>query len=536
MKKEKNKKEKKNKIIPSEVNRVKEVKAVDNIQDDRVELRAVLWTDGSTYPTNPGKSGAGIHGYTYNFYEKCDKPNRIGKFLVTNKGYLDNLTAVNYISNYKSDDVRLKVDKAIAQKALFTEEYNYKIVNPLSFIEGYVSLEEATNNVAELYGTLEAIRFCLNVEKDIKHITIFTDSNYVVNACFQINACLNRHVLYMANKNKEIIDEIQDLHKEARKKGIVITVQWVKGHADNIGNIKADILADIGREASLTDLVYIKDYEYSEYFNAPKLDALILDNFTKIIDSKELIHTIENDDNKLDITYGIYNKDINSNGKALLPSSYVSLITNNPDRELIKIKRDIHKLYLSKARAHDDEYINVINLKELLAEEVLVYTNKYGYDLSLDIDNGKIKLLGDNINTIATTSKNGNKLLTRMILDLNQLFDNHLSRVSKYVFSKNNKKLDVIDITNTILNGSDLIIKDSESFEYKDEKYFIPKVFLGINIPEYKTLKKLSKKIDKILLTLDNDMYTISVVLKNKSNIDILTYLNPTNSICYLVD
>ena len=70
--------------------------------------------------------------------------------------------------SYQSDDVKLKIDKAIAQRALFTEEYNYKIVNPISFIEGYVSLEEATNNAAELIGTLEAIRFCLNIEKEIK--------------------------------------------------------------------------------------------------------------------------------------------------------------------------------------------------------------------------------------------------------------------------------------------------------------------------------------------------------------------------------
>ena len=198
------------------------------------------------------------------------------------------------------------------------------------------------------------------------------------------------------------------------------------------------------------------------------------------------------------------------------------------------MKRDIHKLYLSKAKAHNDEYINIINLKELLADEVLVYTNKYGYDLSLDIDNGKIKLLGDSINTIATTNRNGNKLLTRMILDLNQMFENHLTIVSKHLLAKSNK--DVVDITSSILDGYDLIINDNDGFEYRDDKYFIPKISLGINIPEYKTLKKLSKKIDKILLVLDNDMYTISVVLKSKSNLDIITYLNPTNSICYLTD
>ena len=100
------------------------------------ELRAVLFTDGSSIP-NPGKAGAGIHGYIYNANAKVEKNSKFGKFLVTNKGYIDSETAVNYIKNYKPDDVRLKVDKAIAQKALFTQEYNYKAVNPISFIEGF---------------------------------------------------------------------------------------------------------------------------------------------------------------------------------------------------------------------------------------------------------------------------------------------------------------------------------------------------------------------------------------------------------------
>ena len=523
----------------AKVKKQQKIKTEDKVKVERApsktELRAVIFTDGSARPTNPGKAGSGIHGFTYDFYAKVDKPVKFGRYIATNRGYLDNETSINYVKNYQSDDVKLKIDKAIAQRALFTEEYNYKIVNPISFIEGYVSLEEATNNAAELIGTLEAIRFCLNVEKEIKHITIFTDSSYVVNACFQINSALNRNVLYFANKNKEIIDEIQELHKEARKKDVKISVQWVKGHADSVGNIKADILADIGREASLTDLIVIKDYEYSEYFDSPKVESLILDNFTKIIDSKDLKHSIGSDDNTLDITYGIYNKDINSNGKALLPSSYVSLMTNNPDRELTKIKRDIHKLYLSKAKSHNDEYINIINLKELLAQDVLVYTNKYGYDLSLDIDNGKVKLLGDTINTIATTSQTGNKLLSRMILDLEQLFDNHLQITYNYLFSKK-KNNNIVDITDSVIKKNELIIKDSESFEYRDEKYTIPKIYLGINIPEYKTLKKMIKKIDKILLVLDNDIYTISVVLKNKSTTEVLTYMSPAYCVFFIND
>ena len=210
-------------------------------------------------------------------------------------------------------------------------------------------------------------------------------------------------------------------------------------------------------------------------------------------------------------------------------------MTNNPDRELTKIKRDIHKLYLSKAKSHNDEYINIINLKELLAQDVLVYTNKYGYDLSLDIDNGKVKLLGDTINTIATTSQTGNKLLSRMILDLEQLFDNHLQITYNYLFSKK-KNNNIVDITDSIVKKNDLIIKDSESFEYRDEKYTIPKIYLGINIPEYKTLKKMIKKIDKILLVLDNDIYTISVVLKNKSTTEVLTYMSPAYCVFFIND
>ena len=67
--------------------KVKKSKEIAIVKEDnkKIELRAVLFTDGSTYPTNPGKSGSGIHGYTYNHFEKPDKAKKFGKYVVTNK-------------------------------------------------------------------------------------------------------------------------------------------------------------------------------------------------------------------------------------------------------------------------------------------------------------------------------------------------------------------------------------------------------------------------------------------------------------------
>lgn len=503
------------------------------------DLRVVLYTDGSAAPTNPGKAGGGIHGFIYDPKDK-NKPNRYGKYLATNKGYIDTFSSENLIKNsIKEDSELLDINKFIASRATFTKENNYITVNPIYFIEGYVSIEFGTNNAAELIAVLEAIKYCINCEKDISKLTIFTDSSYVVNACHQISQYLARGQKYIANKNRVIIDEIQYLHKKAKEKNLSISVQWVKGHADNAGNIKADILADIGREASLTDFVSINTYSYEEYFASAKIDSVITDNFSKIIDANSLKHTIEINEEVYDVFYGIYNKDVKSNGKTLLPSSYVSIVTNAPDRETLKIKKDLLKLYLSKARnSKADEYVNIVNLKELSASDVSVYTNKYGYQLSLDIDSGnKIKLLGDSNITLATANGSSNALIARVLLELNDMYNYHLvPTISDLDTRTKDKKANIIDITNSIYKNNELAIKESASFHYKDSKYLIPAIIFGTHIPEYKILKKISKKVDKVLLSIDNDKYSISIVLRNKDEITMITYLNPNSMFFYAKD
>ena len=148
------------------------------------DLRAIIYTDGSTAPTNPGKSGAGIHGYIYDYNNNdnitINKPSR---FIVTNNGYKDLDSAINSIK------AAITFKEIAANKP---QGFSF-IVNPIDYIEGLVSLSHATNNVAELVGALEAVKFIVNNKEDypINHVTIFTDSGYAINAFNKIHDSIN---------------------------------------------------------------------------------------------------------------------------------------------------------------------------------------------------------------------------------------------------------------------------------------------------------------------------------------------------------
>jgi ribonuclease HI len=101
-------------------------------------------------------------------------------------------------------------------------------------IEFFCSIGEATNNVAELSGVLEALRAIRT--KGVR-VSISTDSEYCKNVLSG---------RYGAKKNVELIDEIKALRDEFRE----VTFSWVKGHDGNPRNEQADKLARMGADES----------------------------------------------------------------------------------------------------------------------------------------------------------------------------------------------------------------------------------------------------------------------------------------------
>lgn len=99
----------------------------------------------------------------------------------------------------------------------------------------YEGFRNTTNNRMELSGVLHALKWF----KEPSNIIIYSDSQYIVNSINNGSARKWFQEQDYTKKNLDIWIEILDLidwHKN-------VEFRWVKGHADNAGNILVDMLA-----------------------------------------------------------------------------------------------------------------------------------------------------------------------------------------------------------------------------------------------------------------------------------------------------
>lgn len=106
---------------------------------------------------------------------------------------------------------------------------NGKVVDRL-----YQGFRNTTNNRQELFGVLEALKYF----KEPTKMKIYSDSQYVVNSINNGSAVKWFENQDYSKKNLDIWHEILDLVDFHEVEFI-----WVKGHADNENNCRADMLA-----------------------------------------------------------------------------------------------------------------------------------------------------------------------------------------------------------------------------------------------------------------------------------------------------
>ena len=98
--------------------------------------------------------------------------------------------------------------------------------------------KETTNNQMELTAAIESLKFF----KESKKILIFTDSKYVMNGIESWIKNWKKNGWKTANKKPvKNRDLWENLDKEIERHSI--EWEWVKGHAGNKNNEKADFLA-----------------------------------------------------------------------------------------------------------------------------------------------------------------------------------------------------------------------------------------------------------------------------------------------------
>jgi ribonuclease HI len=184
----------------------------------------VLWSDGSSAPSNPGYGGWGLHGYTYSV-APAKKGNGLSGQVLTDQGYLDKTSA---------------------------KTQNSTEVKPVNYVDGFGSFAmPVTNNLAEIAGVANGLLYAAN--HDVKRVTLLTDSMYVVEGVGRVaNWAKNNWIKYDGNPvaNKDMWLTLSANLLALKDKGVDVQIKWVKGHSVHLGNNLADKHANIGNRYS----------------------------------------------------------------------------------------------------------------------------------------------------------------------------------------------------------------------------------------------------------------------------------------------
>lgn len=196
----------------------KEVPVTESESDAQKGI--VIYSDAGARP-NPGYAGWGAHGYLYTT-EPSNKGTGLIKQLLTPYGYVPNVA-----------DAKQKHD----------------VVQPIEYFDFFGTCgSHYSNNAAEI----DALSHSLAKIKDydVSRINVYTDSEYVRRGVTEWLANWKRcnwtrsdgTVVSNAHNWKALSNELDYI----KDKNIKFSIQWVKGHSDNFGNIIADKLATIG--------------------------------------------------------------------------------------------------------------------------------------------------------------------------------------------------------------------------------------------------------------------------------------------------
>lgn len=119
-------------------------------------------------------------------------------------------------------------------------------------VERYGSRSGAsvTNNTMELLAVLNALRFCRSLPCDLP-VRVLSDSQYVVNAVNVWMESWKRNGWLTSTgdpvANRRLLTAIDDQVYACRMNDRPVSLSWVRGHANVMGNERADELAKLAR-------------------------------------------------------------------------------------------------------------------------------------------------------------------------------------------------------------------------------------------------------------------------------------------------
>lgn len=452
----------------------------------------VLYCDGSARP-NPGYAGFGVFGH---YFKHTAKPKSIKHPLKTNLYF-----NYNGISKTK-ESVPIEV---------------IGVVEAIYAIEG-VGL---SNNYAELLAVTKGLELALS-QPDLTSLTIYTDSNYTVEAFNKSMDEWNTKTNWRRQDGKDVAHipqwkAILSLRDALLARGTQITLQWVKAHSDDYGNEMADLYSVIGSNAARVQMesaagvfcekVYLR-YQLYKDFKAS------YDNKDFVYHFKDLFFNSSEQVDDRSYCFLSSTEDDSTKGRRATDSIFLAIKGYVP--ELInRIKdfyRSIPRLYTCTCciKLNNLDNRDILRVSEHIPVPYLLVKKKQNTRNIYSFVNADTAFLEENTMEFP------------FIMNINKLYN----AMQDLDFDPGNMLVE--DFTDVIVKDAKIQISNKDRFLdlnhlVQDKIEFTQKLLIGVgyDMPNYLALKKIETELTAAHMALhkdhESDHYTVFVRLTTAS-------------------
>ena len=443
----------------------------------------IFYSDGACRPTNPGNIGWGVHGYLYE-NEEPKKGAGHPTHILTTSGYVPKVAKV---------------------------KEGYKEVKVIKYFDFFgSSLDQQSNNVAELEATRNALE--RSIDHDVKTVTIYTDSEYVRRGVEEWSPTWIRRNWIKSDgqpvPNAEYWKKLINALNALIEKGVEVSIKWVKGHSNVLGNEIADKLATIGAMYSIRRAVR------GEFKTSPPEGYWkITSEKHPFISSKRMyFNTIASSQVPGEYYLGDHGRDDDLLGKKISDGSYSIIQLETPDPILEKLRSyqtdiayDIDSIIIARI----DKIYSPETYQEIIDYEEGAFVRANAYSLDINCLDGKpltkelrparlamraieaLTYLKEKLNIFkleeSTPSINNTNLLNFKSQDITDIFYEKEIKIKKKVEETSLKLKAKYNVGFSALQVKTNIIKDGKEHEISLT------LTLGIDLPERNGLKRLEE-------------------------------------------
>lgn len=469
----------------------------------------ILYSDGGCLQ-NLNIGGWGLHGYYY-IDEVPKQGSGCAKAILTNIGY------------------HSKENK----------EQSGSPVTVLKYIDSFGSIvKNATNNIAELTAMQEALNFILN--RKPKKVIIYTDSKYVVNGLNEW--CANWIKTNWIKPdgsvvlNKEYWEELYSLKNKLLELKIDLTIEWVKGHSNNVGNDEADRLATYGLILAKKKLEHreIKELEPKGYWSKSFEYNRIIDKSRWYFNTKHpMVYNegmVRKPDGRWVYHLGNHGPDDELFCKPISDSSFSVVYLTDPIKEMQLVRK-----YQNEITNNNFDNIVIGRLDRILSAEGLELLNTFDTLLIEKTEYQNNLTLNKSLITLEMNPQLLAYKATDFINSIEWVLDGFIDNPNKYglvvteitdIFYgiETKGKKDVLKLKSSISSNSKKInVKCNYDVNVKSGEITIPFV-IGIDTPSRNSLSALTEENPKVFVVTwkeSDEAIRYGTILKTDKDIGI---------------